>query len=99
MLILSRRVGETLRIGSNITVTIVGVKGNYIRIGISAPVNVAVHREELYERIRRGTAQLRVNHVSGVRRPLKPSPAAPGDSRSGSVRGRTHGTPRGAFEG
>lgn len=53
MLILTRRVGETLRIGPDISVTVLGMKGSQIRIGISAPKSVAVHREELYERIQR----------------------------------------------
>jgi carbon storage regulator len=52
MLILTRRIGETLMIGSNVTVTVVGVKGGQIRIGINAPKGIPVHREELYERIR-----------------------------------------------
>jgi carbon storage regulator len=53
MLILTRRVGETLMVGDDVTVTIVGVKANQVRIGISAPKNVAVHRKEIYERIQR----------------------------------------------
>lgn len=53
MLILTRRVGETVMIGSEVTVTVLGVKGNQVRIGINAPKNVAVHREEIFERIRR----------------------------------------------
>jgi len=53
MLILTRRIGETVMVGNDVTVTIVGVKGNQIRIGIGAPKDVAVHREEIYERIRR----------------------------------------------
>lgn len=52
MLILTRRVGETLMIGDNISVTVLGVKGNQVRLGINAPKDVAVHREEIFERIR-----------------------------------------------
>lgn len=52
MLILTRRVGETLMIGDDVSVTVLGVKGNQVRLGINAPKNVAVHREEIYERIR-----------------------------------------------
>ncbi len=53
MLILTRRVGETVMIGNEVTVTVLGVKGNQVRIGINAPKTVAVHREEIYERIKR----------------------------------------------
>ena len=53
MLLLTRRVGETVMIGNDVTVTILGVKGNQVRVGINAPKNVAVHREEIYERIKR----------------------------------------------
>jgi carbon storage regulator len=53
MLILTRRVGETVMIGSDVTVTVLGVKGNQVRVGIEAPKSVPVHRKEIYERIQR----------------------------------------------
>ena len=53
MLILTRRVGETVMIGDDVTITVLGVKGNQVRVGINAPKTVAVHREEIYERIQR----------------------------------------------
>ncbi len=54
MLILTRRVGESVVIGEDVTVTVLGVKGNQVRIGINAPKTVAVHREEIFERIKNG---------------------------------------------
>jgi carbon storage regulator len=56
MLILTRRTGETLMIGSEYTVTVLGVRGNHVRLGIVAPKNVPVHREEVFERIKRQLA-------------------------------------------
>ena len=56
MLILTRRVGETVMIGDSVNVTVLGVKGNQVRLGVGAPKTVAVHREEIYERIQREQA-------------------------------------------
>ena len=51
MLILTRRVGESLRIGDEVSVTVLGIKGSQVRIGVNAPKSVSVHREEVYDRI------------------------------------------------
>jgi carbon storage regulator len=56
MLILTRRPGESVKIGDEVTIRVLGVKGGQVRLGFSAPANVAVHREEVYERIRVETA-------------------------------------------
>jgi carbon storage regulator len=53
MLILTRRVGETLMVGDEVSVAVLGVKGNQVRIGVNAPKEIAVHREEIYQRIQR----------------------------------------------
>ena len=55
MLILTRRIGEVLRIGDDVSITVLGIKGNQVRIGIDAPKDVAVHREEIYQRIKSET--------------------------------------------
>ena len=68
MLILTRRVGETVMIGEEVSVTILGVKGNQVRVGINAPKNVAVHREEIFERIKsEGPDEERPREQGGMR--------------------------------
>jgi carbon storage regulator len=59
MLILTRRAGETVMIGDDITVTILGTKGNQVRVGVTAPKEMPIHREEIYERIKREEAAAR----------------------------------------
>jgi carbon storage regulator len=56
MLILTRRVGETVMIGDDVTITVLGVKGNQVRVGVDAPKSIPVHREEIYDRIKREQA-------------------------------------------
>jgi len=56
MLILTRQIGENLRIGDDVVVTVLGVKGNQVRLGVEAPKSIPVHREEIFERIKRERA-------------------------------------------
>jgi len=70
MLILSRRPGESVMVGDEVTVTVLGVKGCQVRLGFTAPANMAVHREEVYQRIRHETRQ--DAPVEGCHPPLRP---------------------------
>jgi carbon storage regulator len=67
MLILSRRDGESLKIGDEVTVTVLGIRGNTVRIGVAAPRQVPVHREEIYQRIRSNQDDVVVPMTSGHR--------------------------------
>jgi len=75
MLILTRRVGESVVIGEDVTVTVLGVKGNQVRIGINAPKTVAVHREEIFERIKNGQGPDRSNSEEATSVPRETLPA------------------------
>ncbi len=70
MLILTRRIGEKLMIGDDIAVSILGVKGNQVRIGVQAPDDVAIHREEIYDRIQEENAGARKISAAGAAQPI-----------------------------
>lgn len=79
MLILTRRVGETLMIGDRVTVTVLGVKGNQVRLGINAPKELAVHREEIFQRLQGkdgGTAGAASESEGAVGRDQNPKPSS-----------------------
>jgi carbon storage regulator len=60
MLILTRRIGETIKIGDDVSVMVLGINGSQVRIGIAAPLDVPVHREEIYERLKEGERKSRL---------------------------------------
>jgi carbon storage regulator len=72
MLILTRRLGESVKIGDRVTVTVLGVKGGHVRLGFTAPKDVTVHREEIYERLQGG-----LNNITPVRPPVRARSSSP----------------------
>ena len=92
MLILTRRQQESLRIGDDITVTILSVKGHQVRVGIEAPRSVVVHREEIYARIRAdraaGTSITEEMHPSGIDNAIVNLDSFPSSTRDGKTRGK-----------
>jgi carbon storage regulator len=88
MLILTRRYEEKIRIGDEITVTVLEAKGGYVRIGINAPKNIAVHREEIYWRKKREAESVQAAPLTAKSAPApSPPPTAPSASPWGSLRG------------
>lgn len=83
MLILTRRVGETVMIGNDVVVTVLGVKGNQVRVGIKAPKELPVHREEIYERIKR---ELSGGEANGNVQESPPAPPPPSARKAELVR-------------
>jgi carbon storage regulator len=81
MLLLTRKLGENIRIGDDVKITIVEVKGNHVKLGIDAPPSVKVHREEIYERIQQERQRA---EREGQTQEGEPGPARPDDTNSGA---------------
>lgn len=66
MLILTRKPGESIVIGDNVTITVLGVRGNQVRLGVEAPIEISVHREEIYHRIQREKTRRKAEEAAGT---------------------------------
>lgn len=90
MLLLTRKLGENIRIGDDVKITIVEVKGNHVKLGIDAPASVKVHREEIYERIQQENRRNQAQATSGAAAPAAAEPA------TATPAAPTEGAPRAA---
>ena len=88
MLLLTRKLGENIRIGDDVKITIVEVKGNHVKLGIDAPPSVKVHREEIYERIQQENRRAQAQQGGGA-----PGSDTSGSRESGPVAGSGNGLP------
>jgi carbon storage regulator len=100
MLLLTRKLGENIRIGDDVKITIVEVKGNHVKLGIDAPPSVKVHREEIYERIQQENRRAQALEAGNAHAPARTSganaPSAPGDPGDLPGKPSGNGGPQGA---
>jgi carbon storage regulator len=101
MLLLTRKLGENIRIGDDVKITIVEVKGNHVKLGIDAPASVKVHREEIYERIQQENRRNQAQGASGSAGPTDgkagaAAPSAAGGPATVAPAAPTEGAPRAA---